>query len=280
MTHDQIDRMVRRANPLPDLNALEPVGVPVLTTPLQRRTEMQIDDRPTEVQADRNRRRGPIVGIAAAAVILFAGLVLFLTRDNTPVAEPAPNATPISALNFEDALAPGAYFVDTNGDEASSLRGTFVIEGAGWTALPSDGAEKNDSVNLLVVEVDELYESVCEKSFGKRPVAAGSTAAELADQFATNGFIVRETLAPVNAFGHEGHHLVVEVPAGCEGELFPAWIGGSFNGRYYNEGQIVEYWFLDVDDTPVMVEAARYSDTSEEDWAEQRAVLDTLVITP
>ncbi len=46
MTHDQIDRMVRKANPLPDPNALEPVDVPVLTTPLERRTEMQIDDRP------------------------------------------------------------------------------------------------------------------------------------------------------------------------------------------------------------------------------------------
>ena len=94
MTHDQIREMVRRVNPIPDPSMLEIVDVPVLTTPLERRTEMQIDDRPgTEVQADRNRRRGPLVGIAAAAVILIAGLVLFLTRDDTPVAEPAPNAT-------------------------------------------------------------------------------------------------------------------------------------------------------------------------------------------
>ena len=66
MTHDQIREMVRRVNPIPDPSTLEIVDVPVLTTPLERRTEMQIDDKPgTEVQADRNRRRGPLVGIAA-----------------------------------------------------------------------------------------------------------------------------------------------------------------------------------------------------------------------
>ena len=97
MTHDQIREMVRRVNPIPDPSMLEIVDVPVLTTPLERRTEMQTRqiDEVTE-GGGQNRRRGPLVGIAAAAVILIAGLVFFLTRDNTPVAEPAPNATEIS----------------------------------------------------------------------------------------------------------------------------------------------------------------------------------------
>jgi hypothetical protein len=280
MTHDQIDRMVRKANPLPDPTALEPVEVPVLATPLERRTEMQIDDRPTEVQPDRNRRRGPIVGIAAAAMILVAGLVLFLTRDNTPVAEPAPNATPIPTT-FDSPLAPGAYFVDTDGDEASTLRGTFVIEGSGWTNVPS-GARKifaERFVALLVGEVDEVWSSVCEPT---APVAAGTTAADLANQFATNGLTVREALAPVNAFGHNGYHLVGEVPAGCGGDVKPAWTGLVFDHeRWYDPTEIVEYWFLDVEGTPVMIEASWAPGTSpEEDVAELNAVLDTLVITP
>ena len=36
--------MVRKANPLPGPDSLEPVGVPVLATPLERRTEMQMDE--------------------------------------------------------------------------------------------------------------------------------------------------------------------------------------------------------------------------------------------
>jgi|GEM_PF-3058678 hypothetical protein len=284
MTHEQIREMVRRVNPIPDPTMLEIVDVPVLTTPLERRTEMQIDDRPgTEVQADPNRRRGPLVGIAAAAVILIAGLVFFLTRDDTPVAEPAPNATQIPADDMDTPLAPGAYFVDTDGDEASSLRGTFVIEGSGWTALPS-GARKTfgeDYVSLLVVQVDQVWSPACE-SPAPDPAAAGSTATELANQIAGNGFTVREALAPVSAFGHDGHHLVTEVPAGCAHESHMVWGGPVFAGRYYQaDGQMVEYWFVDVGDTPIMVEANWFPGSSpEEDVAELRAVLDTLVLTP
>ena len=283
MTHDQIDRLVRKANPLPDPNALEPVGVPVLATPLERRTEMQIDDKPgTEVQPDRNRWSGPLIGIAAAAVILVAGLVLFLTRDNTPVAEPAPNATALTG-EFQP-LAPGAYYADTDGNEETATRGTFVIEGDGWTdvpggALKEGGAE--DFVALLVVEVDEVWSSLCESPV-PAAMAAGSTAADLAGQIATNGLMVREALAPVNAYGQNGYHLVGEVPAGCGGETKPAWTAPVFeNYRWYDSTEMVEYWFLDVEGTPVMIEASWAPGTSpEEDVAELNAVLDTLVITP
>ena len=281
MTHDQIDRMVRKANPLPDPTALESVDVPVLTTPLERRTEMQIDDRPTEVEANRNRWSGPLIGIAAAAVILVAGLVFFLTRDNTPVAEPAPNAIPIS--DMDEPLASGAYFVDTDGDESTSLRGTFVIEGSGWAAMPSGAVKEREGqeyVMLLVVEVDEVYTPVCPMN-GQAPLAAGSTAQDLANQVAASGFTVREALASVSAFGHEGHHLIREVPAGCSGSTFQAWTGGGWGGRYYQApGQVVENWFLDLEGTPVMVEATWFPGSPEEDVAELRAVLDTLVITP
>jgi len=281
MTHDQIREMVRRVNPIPDPSMLEIVDVPVLTTPLERRTEKQIDDKPgTEVQADRNRRRGPLVGIAAAAVILIAGLVFFLTRDDTPVAEPAPNATELTG-GFQP-LAPGAYYADTDGNEETTTRGTFVIEGDGWTDVPSGALKEGvgeDLVALLVVEVDEVWSSICEPT---APVAAGTTAADLANQIATNGLTVREGLAPVNAFGHNGYHLVGEVPAGCGGESKPAWTGPVFDSnRWYDSPEMVEYWFLDVEGTAVMIEASWLPGSSpEEDLTELQAMLDTLVITP
>ncbi|MGH8949348.1 MAG: hypothetical protein ACRDXF_10865 [Acidimicrobiia bacterium] len=284
MTHDQIDRLVRKANPLPDPTALEPVDVPVLATPLERRTDMQTDNRQVTEGGGQNRRRGPLVGIAAAAVILIAGLVFVLTRDDTPVAEPAPNATQISADPDIDAqLTPGAYFVDTDGDDASSLRGTFVIEGSGWTSTPSGAVKEGFADNfaaLLIVEVDQVWSPAC-ASPAPAPQAAGSTAADLANQIAANGFTVRDALAPVSAFGHDGQHLRVDVPDSCSGESHMAWGGPVFEGRYYQEnGQTVEYWFLDVGDTPVMVEANWYPGSSpEEDVAELRGMLDTLVIT-
>ena len=235
MTHDQIREMVRRVNPIPDPTMLEIVDVPVLTTPLERRMEMQIDDRPTEVEADPNRRRGPLVGIAAAAaVILIAGLVFVLTRDDTPVAEPAPNATQISAdPNIDATLAPGAYFVDTDGDEASSLRGTFVIEDSGWTSVPSGalkaGGDDGPYIALFVAEVDQVWESVC--NAGRTPQGAATTAEDLANQFVATGLTITGALAPVSAFGHEGYHLSAEVPSRLPLQRGPRRVGRPHNRR-------------------------------------------------
>jgi hypothetical protein len=42
----------------------------------------------------------------------------------------------------------------------------------------------------------------------------------------------------------------------------------------------VEHWFLDVEGTAVMVEAFWFPSSPEEDVAELRNVINTLVITP
>ncbi len=110
---------------------------------------------------------------------------------------------------------------------------------------------------------------------------AGSTAADLANQIAANGFTITEALAPVSAFGHDGHHMVVDIPESCANDSHMAWAGPIWDGRYYQDNrQTVEFWFLDVEGTPVMVEAAWFASSPEEDVAELEAVLDTLVITP
>jgi hypothetical protein len=280
MTHDQIDRMVRQANPLPEPSALGPVDVPVLTT--ERRMDMQTDDRVMDEGGGRNRWRGPLVGIAAAAVILVAGLVFFLTREDNPVAKPAPNATRIDSEPGAP-LSLGAYFVDPDGVEATTLGGTFVIGASGWANLASGAIKQvvvgeGSYVSLLVVEVDRVWSQGCQ---GGVPVVAGTSAEAVADQFAAAGLTTREALAPVTAFGHDGYHLVVEIPAGCANTEGTIWSGGNYPGRFYHaEGQVVEFWFLDVDDTPVMVEASWMAESPEEDVAELKALIDTLVITP
>jgi hypothetical protein len=73
----------------------------------------------------------------------------------------------------------------------------------------------------------------------------------------------------------------MEVPPGCSDDLDQAWNGGIFQGRYYQGAdQMLEYWFLDVEGTPVMVEATWFPSSPAEDVTELRTVLDTLVITP
>ena len=287
MTHDQVREMVRRVNPVPDPSTLI-VEAPVLTTPLERRTEMQTDDRVMVEDGGKNRSRGPLVGIAAVVVILIAGLVFALTRDDTPVATPTPNATQLPG-EFEP-IDPGAYYADTDGIEETSARGTFVIENSGWSSLRAgamretpEGVDNGLYVSLFIGELDQVWESPCD---GGAPVPAGTTAKAVGDQFAAmGGFTTREALTPVSAFGGDGYHLVLEVPACVEGATANVWTGPVWGERNYQvEGQIVEYWFLDVEGTTVMVEATRPPEPNEEVATELKAdldsVLETLVITP
>ena len=279
MTHDQIREMVRRVNPIPDPSMLEIVDVPVLTTPLERRTEMQTDNRIVTENRGQRRWRGPIIGFAVAAVILVAGSIYLLTNDDPPVATPAPNPTVLTPEAGQ--IDPGAYFADTDGDQTTSLGGTFVVEFEGWTGmqpgtLKSMGGDGLD-VSLMVAEVDRVWSPVCG---GGATQPAGTSAEDLANQFAGTGFTVQEAVSPVSAFGQRGYHLVIEVPPGCiAGDTHLVWEGPNWGERYYQTaGQVVEYWFLDVEGTPVMVEAS--SESSKADVSELRAVIDTLVISP
>jgi hypothetical protein len=280
--------MVRRVNPIPDPKALEDVVTSVPVTRQERRTEMQTDDRVVTEDGRPSRGRGPLVGIAAAVVVLIGGGIFLLTNDDPQVATPAPNATQLAG-EFEPA-EPGAYYADTDGNVETATRGTFVIQSDGWASLEagvmkegSAGVDDGTYVSLFVVELDGVWESPCE---GGAPVPAGATAKAMGDQFATMpGFTTRQGLTPVSAFGREGYHLVLQVPDSCTTDSSNIWSSPVWGERLYQEeGQIVEYWFLDVEGTTVMVEATRPPESDEEIVTELMAdldtVLDTLVITP
>ena len=62
---------------------------------------MQTDNREVTEGGGRNSSRvAPWSGYATAAVILIAGLVFFLTRDDAQVAEPHPRIRPRSAMRW------------------------------------------------------------------------------------------------------------------------------------------------------------------------------------
>jgi hypothetical protein len=237
-----------------------------------------------------------LVAIAAVAVVvLLGGLVYYLTSlDNSEVVEPAPNAFELPG-EFE-ILSPGAYFADTDGPGPSTVRGTFVIETGGWAGLEvgavKDSTGGSNDVSLFVVQVTKVASPGCDQT---EWVPAATTAEGLAEQFATlPGFVITEGLAPAVAFGHEGYHMVVGPPAegfvagegysGCdggEGGVFNVWTDSVWDERYYQTPeQTIELWFLDVEGTPVLVEATRSASSAEADIAELEVVLDTLVITP
>jgi hypothetical protein len=137
MTHDQIDRMVRQANPVPELTTLEPLDASVLVLDTQRRTEMQTNDR-VEVKKERGKPvLGFVVGIAAVAVVVV-GVILVQPRD---VVEPA-----IATGPFPD----GIYRAEITLDsllEAGIDQPTAVDHAGLWTLTFADGVLNTEDVN-------------------------------------------------------------------------------------------------------------------------------------
>ena len=132
MTHDQIDRMVRQANPVPDLKALEPVDASVLVLDQQGRTEMQTNDRVKVDQEQKKPRRGLLIGVAAAiaAIVAVGFLILLGPGDDAPVADqPSVNETAspveIATAFFE------AFATFDAGKAASYLTAGAFAESAG-----------------------------------------------------------------------------------------------------------------------------------------------------
>ena len=177
-----------------------------------------------------------------------------------PVAQPAPNATDIETDQQRSGtktrlFAPGAYFVDTDGDEATSLGGTFVIEGERMDDVPSGARERMVGGVCLAPGPRGrrgVVTGVCEPPLPhRRP--PGRRRRIWPTSSPANGFTVREALAPVSAFGHDGLPPADrDVPESVRRrDAHRPGRAPSLSERYYQaNGQMVEYWFLDVEGHP------------------------------
>ncbi len=211
MTHDQIDRMVRRANPLPDLNALEPVGVPVLATPLERRTEMQIDDKPgTEVQPDRKgERRSPLPLIGLAAAVLIAIGITSLSReqvDTTLLDQPftavgAANGF-LAAYSGYDADRAANYLADdvqlSGLDGAPDWRlGMEFMKAAGYSLLVNPCVDGGTTDSTTWVYCPYAFHALRSEELGEGPFRGNTFLVEFEGREIT---AVSRTLAIANGF--------------------------------------------------------------------------------
>ncbi len=197
-------------------------------------------------------------------------LELPVTDIDNPTRLPEFGQGPIGPLD------PGAYIADADGDPATTAAATFLVESSGWMGSNEGVFRQNlNEVLLHVHQVDGPYAAApsCDPT-GDNPMPAGSTAADLAERFAADGFTVRQAPAPVRAFGYDGHHVVIEVPEGCDDAQ------GWQRGIFLHPGDVMEAWIFDMDGHMLMIEAMWRIGSPEEELAELKAVIDTLVLTP
>ena len=96
MTHELIDRIVRQANPVPDLTVLGSVPASVLQ--MDRRTEVQTQNRIEMEPEGKPPKRHVWLAIAAIAVILIGALLLLRSEPEPQVVDqPVVTATTTAA---------------------------------------------------------------------------------------------------------------------------------------------------------------------------------------
>ena len=189
-------------------------------------------------------------------------------------------------------LEPGVYFVDHDADPATSLRAQFTISDSGWGSFvgtnKSGPTNESGYVAVKFLEASTVASAACD---GTVWVDVGDSAVGLANGLSEiEDFITKEELAAVSAFGYPGFHLLLEIPdmgtevwedfTGCDDRYFDGYEGPTLSRFYQGPHQMVEFWVLDVEGTPLLIEATWFPESPAEDVAQLQAILDSVVITP
>jgi hypothetical protein len=212
MTLEQIDRLIRQANPVPDLGALEPIDASVLDE--QRRMDMQTHDRVVVDREPGPSRRNWIIGIAAAAAVVVGALLVFQLRSDAPVAGQPRTAVQIAtdylaAVAARDpdgvaSLVSAEALADLGSMEA--LRAEFQWrEASGFELLPGSCEEANSTPTEVFVECAYDYHGIRSAELGLGPYTGSTYMFTIRDQdivvvrdlivYTSNGF-AREVWEP------------------------------------------------------------------------------------
>ena len=258
----------------------------------------------------RNRR---VRHVALVAVIALTGCSqgpgTAATTTSSP-GTPSPTGEPTSTPTIRDILElpkfaplePGTYFIDPDLDPSTSLRVMYEVPADGWSqwfgAVKFGDADRHVLVNITTV-VNVVRHGCRDHSWADPPV--GPSVDDLAYALADLApFRVTSPPKDVTIYGYIGKHLELTVPdlpveeqggeislPGCkDGRLWswgapigPAGEPDAFSA-YTGSGYTEEFWILDVDETRLMIAAARSAGSPPEDVAELQAILDSIRIEP
>jgi hypothetical protein len=164
------------------------------------------------------------------------------------------------------------------------MRVEFTIVEPGW--VPFLGTYKSgNSVDYVAMKAQIVTEVASPACDSTDFVPVGGTAEDLAFALAEiEDFPSQGAPTEVNAYGYDGYHLVLAVPENgfgdCDDGYFDGYQGPTIGRYYQGPGQVVEFWALDVEGTPLLVESTWFPDSPAQDVAQLQAILDSIVIRP
>lgn len=244
-----------------------------------------------------------ILGLGGAAVVVLAAvLALGLYFNNpgvgsppspSPTTEPSPNPTatlepsptPDAGIDVgEFVLHDGRYF-----DQVIRV----TIPAPGWSGAQGGGIlvknenhDTPDGAAMIVFGGDELfvYRDPCQWRT-TRPDAPAATVDELVTALVAQASRDASTPVDITVDGYVGKSITLHVP---DDAVFRECDRGEFRtlvhnpvgdeARYHQDpGQIDQLWIVDVNGTPVVIDAAYYDGTPADHIAEMRAIVESMM---
>jgi hypothetical protein len=200
-----------------------------------------------------------------------------------PSGSPAPTATPrVFASLPGGELEPGTYPID--GLDGPPLD-IMVTVPDGWEGLAGFAVLKND-VSLGFWHVDNLYVDPCHTSLGLLDPPPGPTVHDLALALAAQPLRSGTDPTPIEVDGYAGEMVTIEVPvdadlAACDDEEYGSWSSDVHGARgHTTPGERDEILIVDVDGVRLVIDASTFPDSSDEDVAELRTVIDSIQLAP
>jgi hypothetical protein len=240
------------------------------------------------------------LGAAAVVVLLFVGVQLLGSQGNTGSGGPsaASSATPETATpqpSVDAGLPVGSPLAWLDGSDGG-VPITITIPAPGWTGdLPAFAFLKNENANppdgaaMFAYTHSEGWLVPADACHWEStmPDTPSATVDELVAALSAQAS--RDASAPVDISvdGHAGKSITLHVPdpmpADCDVDIFctmsnPDVTRGpdACERIAQGPGQIDELWIVDVDGSLVLIDAAYYDGTPDEDVEEQRDIVDSI----
>jgi len=226
--------------------------------------------------------------VATAAVVAVAVVgVNLLPGNQTGAGGPPPTASP-SAPPPSPSPSPSPTPEPTASLVAHTLKDGEIT--FAFTAPPSwepfgelgvwiDQNAPPDGANVFFYRGGDVYSEPCLTDEEADPdVPVGPTVDDFVTALVDHPSLNVTAPVDVTLAGYSGTYLDLQVPV----DINACETYKPIDGHHYAQGpgQRWHMWILDVDGVPVLVETNDYAGTPAERLAEQRAIIDSLVITP
>ena len=238
-------------------------------------------------------RRFPILNTTAlrigivAAVLVIAAVVgwRLLPGSVSPGGPPAPTVKPppIPRLNNQGSLPAGRYQVDAS----LPMMVTVAVPNGwstdtNWVVIGPKGNQAPNGMAIRFHTVKNLLVHPLSPSDGAITPPVGPSVDDLVNAMINHRDWTTTGPSPITIDGYLGQVVHVTLPAGTSNAT-PFYLsvdpkGGQIWG--WVAGQLFDIYVIDVGGKRLVIDAFHYAGTSAEDLAAQKAILDSVQLTP